>query len=235
MSNTPPAEASVPVSTDEDSVIDYLARNPGLLERYPEVLTELTFSHESGAAVSLVERQLKLLRDENQSLKNKLNELVHIARENEELSQRFHRLSLELMTHDNLHDVISLIRDQIQTFFYTDYVNFFFTDRLADRLDGMSNHMLDPDDKHATRIYGWIEARKPVFGPFDPGVRKQLFAGATQIPSCVLVPLYHTHDFGLLALGSKSNGRFADGMGTLFLQQLGDLVSSKLKHFLDRE
>jgi hypothetical protein len=234
MSNMPPAEVAVLDSTDEDSVIDYLTRNPDVLERHPATLAQLTFSHESGAAVSLVERQLKLLRDENQSLKNKLNELVHIARENEELSQRFHRLSLELMTHDNLHDVISLIRDQIQTFFYTDHVNFFFTENLADQLDGMKDHILTAESKHAAKIQEWIDARNPVFGPFDPGIRKQLFADAGDIPSCVLIPLYHTQNFGLLVLGSKSNQRFSDGMGTLFLQQLGDLVSSKLKHFLDR-
>ena len=231
MSNSLQAESSQDI--DEQSVIDYLKQHPDLLDRHPEVLSELAISHESGHAVSLVERQLKVLREENKSLQSKLNELVYIARENEELSQRFHRLSLELMTHDNLHDVIALIRDQIQTFFYTDYVSFYFADDLQIDLATASSPVIDPNSTHATEIKSWMNAREPVFGPFDPGLRKHLFNDPAQIPSCVVIPIYHTRNYGLLALGSKSPDRFKEGMGSLFLLQLGDLVSSKLKHFLD--
>ena len=233
MTETTRAESLTGATADESQVLEYLIQHPDILDRYPDVLRQLALVHDSGTAVSLVERQLKVLREENQTLKNKLNELVHIARENEELSQRFHRLSLELMTSHNLHDIIALIRDQIQTFFYTDYVGFVFAPRVRDRLEGLEKNVLDPSNKHAVKIQDWIMRRNPVFGPFDPGIRKLLFDQAAQIPSCVLIPLYQTHDFGLLALGSKASDRFNHGMGTLFLSQLGDLVSSKLKHFLD--
>lgn len=224
-----------PLNSDpiqEDAVIGYLKNNPGLLERHPEVLGALTFTHQSGAAISLVERQLKVLRDENRGLKNKLSELVHIARENEELSQRFHRLSLELMSSHNLHDIIAMIRDQIQTFFYTDYVSFFFSDTLADQLKGLENHVLDPEHKHAAQIQQWMKARKPEFTPLDQELRNLLFGQEIQVTSSVLIPLYHTDEIGLLVLGSKTHDRFSSDMGTIFLTQLGDLVSSKLKHLL---
>ncbi len=233
MTETTRVQTLSSATTNESQVLDYLIQHPDILDRNPDVLRQLILEHDSGTAVSLVERQLKVLREENESLKNKLNELVHIARENEELSQRFHRLSLELMTNHNLHDIIALIRDQIQTFFYTDYVGFMFAPRLKDRIEGLDKNILDPRNKHAGKIQEWISGRTPVFGPFDPGIRKLLFDQSAQIPSCVLIPLYQTHDFGLLALGSKASDRFNHGMGTLFLSQLGDLVSSKLKHFLD--
>jgi len=232
MTTIKPIKSAEKSAIDENSVVEYLQDHSDLLERHPEVLSSLTFAHESGAAVSLVERQLKVLREENRELKDKLAELVHIARENEELSQRFHRLSLELMSVNNLHDIIAMIRDQIQTFFYTDYVNFYFSDQLADRLNGLEKNILDPNSKHASKIRGWMQAREPVFGPLDPGVRNLLFGQTLQVPSSVLVPLYHTDDIGLLALGSKSKDRYHHAMGTLFLTQLGDLVSSKLKHFV---
>lgn len=232
MSNPTSIEPITSGPIQETAVIEYLKKNPAILERHPEVLSALTFPHESGAAISLVERQLKVLRDENKSLKNKLAELVHIARENEELSQRFHRLSLELMGSHNLHDIIAMIRDQIQTFFYTDYVNFYFSDKLAEQLRGLENHVLDPQHKHAPLIQGWMKSRKPEFGPLDQEVRALLLGKDIQVTSCVLIPLYHTDEIGLLVLGSKNHDRFNSDMGTIFLTQLGDLVSSKLKHFL---
>lgn len=232
MTKPTPAKSIASEPIQEATVINYLKNDPGILERHPEVLSSLTFTHDSGGVISLVERQLKVLRDENSGLKNKLAELVHIARENEELSQRFHRLALELMTIHNLHDMMAMIQDQIQTFFYTDHVNFYFSDKLADRLPGMQKNILDAEHKHAPKIQGWMKSRKPTFGPLDPDIQGLLFGQQIQITSCVLIPLYHTDDIGLLALGSKSKERFNSAMGTLFLNQLGDLVSSKLQHFL---
>lgn len=232
MTKLTPAKPLTPDPIQESAVIEYLKNDPGVLERHPEVLASLTFAHETGAAISLVERQIRLLREENKSLKNKLSELVHIARENEELSHRFHRLALELMSTHNLHDIIAMIRDQIQTFFYTDYVNFFFSDKLADKLKGLEGHVLDPEHKFATQIQQWMKARKPEFSTLEPDMRMLLFGQQMQVTSSVLIPLYHTDEIGLLVLGSKNQNRFNSAMGTLFLTQLGDLVSSKLKHLL---
>jgi hypothetical protein len=225
-------ETAPALPMDESTIIDYLKKNPNVLERHPEVVTQLTFSHDTGAAVSLVERQLRLLRDENQGLKNKLSSLVHIARENEELGQRFHRLSLELMAGEHLHDIIAMTQDQVQTFFYTDYVSFCFNDEFEKQLNGLEKNVLDSKSRHRSEIREWMEQRKPVFGPFDPGLQKQFFGDQRQIASCVLIPLYHTRDFGLLVLGSKSRDRFTNGMGTVFLRQLGELISGKIKNYL---
>jgi uncharacterized protein YigA (DUF484 family) len=52
------------------------------------------------------------------------------------------------------------------------------------------------------------------------------------IGSSALIPLYHTGDLGLLCLGSVSADRFGLTMGTIFLQQLGELVSNRLKNLL---
>ena len=83
------AEQAQSDQTDEAKVIEYLQHNPAVLMAYPEVFSSLEIPHQAGGAISLVERQLKLLREENYSLKSQIEELVGIARENEELNQRF--------------------------------------------------------------------------------------------------------------------------------------------------
>ena len=232
MSETLNATTEQSPDLDDKQVIEYLINNQGILDRNPEVLTQLSISHQTGSAVSLVERQIKLLREENKHLKSKLSDLIHIARENEELSQRFHRLSLELMAGEHLHDIIAMTRDQVQTFFYTDHVSFCFHDGLAQKLIGLEKNVLDSENKHAAKIKRWMHDRKPVFGPFDSGVESLLLADERSLTSCALIPLYHTEEIGLLVLASKSKDRFVDGMGTVFLSQLGELISSKLKNYL---
>ena len=91
--NDASAESQQSEQIDESKVIDYLHKNPEILMAYPQLFSSLQIPHKTEGAVSLVERQLKLLREENQAYKSKIDELVSIARENEELNQRFHRLA----------------------------------------------------------------------------------------------------------------------------------------------
>jgi uncharacterized protein YigA (DUF484 family) len=226
------AEQAQSDQTDEARVIQYLQDNPEVLMAYPGVFSSLAIPHQTGGATSLVERQLKLLREENHSLKSKIDELVGIARENEELNQRFHRLALELMNTDQLHDVLAMVQDQVQTFFYTDFVCFRFLPGVTDAgniIDGLN---LDQDSGIVDSVRPWIEARKPVCGRQDEKISRELFGADIHIGSSALIPLYHTRDLGLLCLGSSSADRFSLAMGTIFLQQLGELVSNRLKILL---
>jgi uncharacterized protein YigA (DUF484 family) len=218
--------------SEEAKVIDYLQKNPEVLVSYPEVFTALSIPHHGGDVVSLVERQLKILRGENQALKKKLSELVSIARENEELNQRFHRLSMELMNADQLHDVLAMVQDQVQTFFYTDYVRFKFLPGISDKKNSLSAHYLDEESEIIGTIQPWLEKRKPVCGKIEEKVYCELFGADIKIESCALVPLYHTGELGLLCLGSSSKERFNREMGTIFLEQLGELVSARIQGLL---
>jgi len=61
---------------DAEQVSAFLKQHPRFLGEHPELLTEIQLSHSSGSAISLIERQVQVLRDQNQDLKTKLLELV---------------------------------------------------------------------------------------------------------------------------------------------------------------
>ncbi len=226
------AEQKPSTETDESSVIRYLQDNPAVLMAYPEIFSELAIPHQTGGAISLVEHQLRLLRAENQQLRSKIDELVSIARDNEELNQRFHRLALELMSTEHLHDVLAMVQDQVQTFFYTDFVCFRFLPGVSESGNILDGLYLDADSGIVERVKPWVEARKPICGQQDDAINRELFGPDLRIASCAFIPLYHTRDLGLLCLGSVSAERFGPSMGTIFLQQLGELVSNRLKNML---
>ena len=217
---------------EEARVIRFLQQNPEILMQYADVFSQLSIPHLTGGATSLVERQLKLLREENASLKTKIEELVSIARENEELNQRFHRLALELMHADQLHDVLAMVQDQVQTFFYTDFVCFRFLPEVAGSNSQLSGLALDANSGIVDNVKPWIDARKPVCGRQDEKINRALFGADIRVASSALIPLYHTRNLGLLCLGSTSSERFGLAMGTIFLQQLGELVSHRLGNLL---
>ena len=221
-----------PLISEESSAIEFIRRNPDVLMSYPEVFSTMEIPHQSGGVTSLVERQLRMLRDENQTLKNNMEELVNIARENEELNQRFHRLALELISTDQLDDVIAMVQNQVQTFFYTDYVRFLFLPSVIDRKNRLKAHYLNRDSGILATVEPWLKSRKAVCGCQDEAVNRELFGENVRISSSAIIPLFHAGDIGLLCLGSRSETRFNKKMGTIFLEQLGELVSIRVQGLL---
>lgn len=220
------------VQSEETAAIEFLRKNPELLMSYPEIFGSMTIPHQSGGVTSLVERQMKMLRDENQTLKKNMDELVSIARENEELNLRFHRLALELISTDQLDDVLAMVQNQVQTFFYTDYVQFRFLPSVLDKKGRLKPHYLKRDSTNLDAVQTWIHARKPICGQQDDRIYQELFGDGINIGSSALIPLFHTTDIGLLCLGSNSDTRFNRAMGTIFLEQLGELVSIRIQGLL---
>ena len=69
---------------DETQIAAYLQSNPEFFERHPAVLAKLRLPHApGGAAVSLVERQVAVLRQSNIKLERKLRDLLDVARGND--------------------------------------------------------------------------------------------------------------------------------------------------------
>jgi uncharacterized protein YigA (DUF484 family) len=86
------------VETEEESVASYLQRNPEFFERHQGVLARLRLPHARGdSTISLVERQIEVLREKQAALENKLAELVRVARANDAIAERLHRFTRRLL------------------------------------------------------------------------------------------------------------------------------------------
>src|SRR4030065_1349468 len=78
----------------EEAVARYLEDHPDYFQRHPETLARILLTHETGGkAVSLIERQVQVLREQNQALQRQLRDLVNNARENDVLGARLHRFA----------------------------------------------------------------------------------------------------------------------------------------------
>src|SRR5882762_112358 len=83
---------------EEESIAAYLQRNPDFFERHQAVLARLRLPHaRGGTTISLVERQIEVLREKQAAVENKLAELVRVARANDAISERLHRFTRRLL------------------------------------------------------------------------------------------------------------------------------------------
>src|SRR6202046_3971855 len=101
---------------NDANVADYLQTYPDFFERNGTLLTKLRLPHlrDAGATVSLVERQAEVLRERNQSLERKLKELVDVARANDALADRIHRLSQRLIQAHSLLETVNAVEASLR-------------------------------------------------------------------------------------------------------------------------
>src|SRR5690606_20567228 len=82
----------------EATIADYLRSHPDFFERHGALLLGLKLPHRTnGAAVSLVERQVSMLRQRNAQLERQFKDLVAVAKANDALVEKIHQLGLRLM------------------------------------------------------------------------------------------------------------------------------------------
>lgn len=218
---------------DDHTITEFLKENPDFLIRNPELLEILEVPHDCVGASSLIERQVRLLRAENHKLERRLQQLMQVARENDRLSGRVHRLALALLQPTGARDLL----DQVQLCLRDEFnaesaVMRISTDRpVADQAE-----MVPDDDGDFSLFEDFLSAGRPLCGRLPGAQRDYLFGGQSDyIASAALIPLQGDNWRGLLAVGSTERERFQPGMGTLFLDRMGDLISTAISRCLDRE
>ena len=226
------------VSTDEqekelsweEAVSRYLEDHPDFFQRYPDILTKLALRHDVGGATSLIERQVRLLRSENETLRNQLRDLVAIARENDILSARLHRFALAMANSASLDDVFDNAYAMLRREFKIDAVAILCT---GDVNAAFSRPEFVNDDVRLQNVIRDYGSGKPVCGArFDESLLKYLFGlNGAAVLSASLIGLGSRAAFGMLALGSHDPRRFHGEMGTVYLAQLGDVLMHSIARF----
>ena len=223
------------VTLSEDAIHDYLAENPDFFERHSDLLGKIRLPHSSGAAVSLVERQVTLLRQKDLKHERKLKELLEVARANDALAGKIHRLTLNLLASESLTDTLSGLEEALRADFDADHsilILFGDPDDFANVRVGRFFRALDRNDGALKAFDTFLKGHGPRCGQIRDSQRDFLFGRETdEIGSAALVPLGEQSVTGFLAIGSADADRFHPGMSIEFLGRLGDLVASALRRY----
>ncbi|HEY7840697.1 MAG TPA: DUF484 family protein [Gammaproteobacteria bacterium] len=213
-----------------EEVAAYLRRHPDFFDSRPELLSDLRVPHASGGAVSLVERQVSLLRRQNEKTQQRLRELIEIARRNEELAVRMHLLALKLMECAEPKDIFETLYKELRDNFRTDRVSVRLFAAPA-FIDSFAGEEFAGDEREELHLFkSIIERKKPLIGRLKRQQQVFLFGDeGDDIASGVMVPLRGSGWGGILAIGSRDPARFAEHLGVEMLTHLGEVLSCILK------
>ena len=224
------ARGVVAVESEEESIATYLQHHPDFFERHQAVLTRLRLPHaRGGSTISLVERQIEVLREKHAAVEGKLAEFVRVARANDAIADKLHRFTRRLLRTGTRADAIAQLEASLREDFDAFHSVLVLIGEQADLTPQRFVRTVRADDPNLKSFETLFSNGKPRCGQARDSQRGFLFgADANDIGSVALVPLGEKGSVGLLALGATDRDRFHPGMSTEFLARMADLIADAL-------
>jgi len=221
-----------PAALNPQAVADFLIQHPNFFNDFPALLAELNIPHPHGThAISMSERQLISMRDKVRMLENKLAELIQFGEENDGISDKMQALALALMTTRTPQDILVALTLHLREGFAVPHHALRAWNLPSDSVPGLSDPVSqtarDSISAMPQPVCGVLAVDEAInwFGEVSPHLRA--FA-------CIPLRVSHTGaPLGLLVLASEEEKRFYAGMGTLYLERLGQLIGAALLRMQD--
>ena len=205
----------------------YLQEHPEFFHQHLSLLENLSIPHPSGNAVSLVSKQLEIFRSKHHELENQLTALIEIARDNDTSFSRMHELTLALMEARSIEDVVANLDKVFADCFLTDFSAIKIIQNNPEA--AISNVFVSPDNENLLLFDTELNQNQPKCGRPTLAQARFLFGDiANEVKSCAIVPMSFTELEGLIAIGSRDDGRFHYSMGNLFLSQMSEVIGTRL-------
>jgi len=214
---------------EEAQVKNYLANNPDFLVKNPQLLTHIELNHGCEQTTSLVERQIKVLRERNNTLQGQLIEMLQAAHNNENLLIQCNHFMLELLQTEDLTTLCGKIVNLLKKDFNLDGVALVLA---GDYPAAEPAKIVANAGEIKSLLNCQFPDNQPLCGRLESTAKVALFGELSQnLESFALIPLGEQCQHGLLALASEDVNRFNPDMGTLFIELIAKLVTHMTKRY----
>lgn len=214
-------------SLEPDLIAEYLLDHPHFFEEHAELLSTIKLtSPVMGRAVSLQERQMEILREKIKVQELHMADLMRIAQENGEITNKFQQWTRALLLARNDGDLPRTLVDHLKETFHVPQV----TVRLWNLNETHADAWFTQSVSEDAQIFA-NGLHTPFCGPNKEFETVSWLEDAGSVKSVAILPLRggaSTDAFGLLVLGSSDPNRFTADMGTDFLTRISETASAAL-------
>ena len=213
----------------------YLQQHPHFFNEHLKLLEKIQIPHPSGHAISLISKQLEIFRSKHQEQENQLTALIAIARDNDTAFTRMHKLTLALLEAETVEEAIANLDSVLSDYFLTDFVAVRIIKAQPHPDTAIANLFLEPDSEMLKPFTKELTHSLPSCGRPTLAQARMLFGTlASEVKSCAIIPMSFTELEGILAIGSREEGRFHYSMGHLFLTQMSEIIGTRLIALLQK-
>lgn len=218
----------------EEMVVDFLKQNNSFFLKHDELLLDLKLPHQSGQAVSLMERQVSVLRERNIDMRHRLGELMDAGKANDALFSLTKDLVLSLIDAESLDKATGTAVDTLTREFALEAASLII---LSDSSAGPNIKTLAEAEARQA-LGGLLDSDLTVCGVFRDNSLEFLFGeDGKEIGSAAMTVLRAPDDkpLAVLAVGSADPHHFKSGMGTIFLDFIAAVLTRRIPQLLEVE
>ena len=195
---------------DANDVELYLLENTDFFLSKESLVSELSFKHDADGATSLLEMQVRKLRDEQSRLMDMLSGFVSTGKENEELFFKSKNLTLSLITSKNFDEV----KKTVESFFEK---NFEIDSCILEALS-------DPELQELESKTGLGMSKDVIhMGPLSKE-KMDAFFSSDSVKSAVISVMKLKKGFALLKMGSNEPTKYLGDGDTTFIEYIRDII-----------
>ncbi len=199
---------------DAKDVEIFLLENLNFFESRESLVSELKFKHSSSSASSILERQVKKLREEHKKLMSLLSSFMKTASINEELFNKSKELTLKILGSNSKKEIVSIVESSFSDDFKVDQCLLdFYKNKEIDDIENITGFSLHKGAIHC--------------GSFSNEKIEALFKDK-KIESIVIAVIIVKDQIGLLKLGSHDRTRYSGDEDTTFIRYIRDILEVKL-------
>ncbi len=211
---------------DDDDIRDFLVSNPDYFQKNPELLGLIQIPHSSGAAVSLVERQVSVLRERNVDLRHRLRDLGSSARDNDQLFADTREMVLALIEAEDIGGLQDALLRVLRDSFDLEYAGLML---FSETYPEDTACRLVSESQAKGRLSSLLGTRGAGCGPLRAEEFEFLFPAARIVGSAAIALISGGgKSLGLLAVGNSNAGYYESDMGTLFLEFIAEVLGKLL-------
>jgi uncharacterized protein YigA (DUF484 family) len=224
---------------DAAAVAAWLQQHPQFFHHHSALLLELSIPHETGKAISLLERQVALFRERQEHLQDQFHEFLTNAHANDNLFEKTRHLILALLRCNSLAAVVDVISERIKVEFSASASGLMLVNE-----QGISSLPRVPAVTTAAvrTALGELYQRQVTYcGPLNQVQRELLFPQHPELlVSAAIVPIKLGDEpmldsaMPLLLIASAEREHFNSSLDTLFLDFLGEVLAVHLQNLLVR-
>tara|TARA_B100000902_G_scaffold388342_1_gene433782 strand:+ start:1018 stop:1638 length:621 start_codon:yes stop_codon:yes gene_type:complete len=199
---------------DSKEVELFLLDNLDFFETRESLVSELKFKHSSSSASSLLERQIKKLREDHQKLMDLLSSFITTASINEDLFNKSKDLTLKILASSSKKEIIKIVESSFKDDFKVDRCLLkFYKNKDIDEMENSTDMSLHKGAIHC--------------GSYSSEKMNILF-GDKKIESMAVSVIVANDQIGLLKLGSYDRTKYLGDEDTTFIQYIRDIIETKL-------
>ncbi len=217
-----PSTKTDATTINAEMVAGYLQQHPEFWQTYPDLSPSFKVNS------SLLERQVKNFRQKNQQLKQQLNDLIDVAKKNEQLNNKIQQFALTLMSIRHLSMLFQHSYFCFKNHFQVEWMSIVI--KKPANYQGHCPEFQEFDAQISDEFQPLFDYKQCLCGRPNAIKNQFLFKEeAKHIESAIIIPLIDEQVQGLLALGSHNPERYHKEMSTHFHQHIGALLARAIQ------